>query len=289
MKVYLTGYRGTGKTTVAASLGPVWRGPVIAADLDVEAPNLHLFLQPKIDGRKRVSMMIPAVDESRCTYCGACSDICQFKALSVLDEVMLTFPEMCHGCGACMAVCPEKAISEDTRLLGEITWGRRGPIDVFTGRLRVGEAMSPPLIGAVKEAARARARLRGADILFDAPPGVSCPAVRSVSGADVIVLVTEPTPFGLYDLKLAVESFSVFHRPMGVVVNRAGIGNAAVYDYCRHKELPLLAEIPFARAAAEAYASGRILAEVFDEHRGRFERLAEKIRVQAVCAGQVTA
>jgi MinD superfamily P-loop ATPase len=273
-----SGKGGTGKTTVTASLAAVWKGALTAADLDVEAPNLHLFLRPEIEGRRPVSMMIPVVDESRCTYCRACSDICQFKAISVLGEVMLTFPEMCHGCGACMAVCPEKAISEDARLLGEIAWGQSGDIGFFGGRLRVGEAMSPPLIGHVKDAALADARKNGSDLLFDAPPGVSCPAMRAVSGADLILLVTEPTPFGLYDLKLAVESFSVFRRPMGVVVNRAGIGGGEVYDYCRERSLPLMAEIPFTRTAAEAYSRGRILADALSGYRERFEKLAGALR-----------
>ena len=287
--VIASGKGGTGKTTVAASLAAVWQAPLTTADLDVEAPNLHLFLQAQIEGRREVSMMIPEVDESRCNYCGACSDICQFKAISVLGDVMLTMPEMCHGCGACVAVCPEEAISEGSRSLGEILWGRRGDIDCLAGRLRVGEAMSPPLIGHVKDAAEKTAAEDDKDILYDAPPGVSCPAVKAVTGADVIVLVTEPTPFGLYDLKLAVDSFAVFERPMGVVVNRAGIGTDEVYDYCRQRGLPVLVEIPFTRAAAEAYSSGKILAEAFDEHRQRFEVLADEIRRLSVSAGEVTA
>ncbi len=284
-----SGKGGTGKTTVTASLASVWPGALTAADLDVEAPNLHLFLQPKIEEQRSVSTMVPAVDDSICTRCGACSDICQFKAISVMGEILLTFPEMCHGCGACAAVCPEGAIIEDARPLGEILRGRCGRIDFLSGRLRVGEAMSPPLIGRVKDAAFKAAKDRGADLLFDAPPGVSCPAMRAVSGADAIVLVTEPTPFGLYDLKLAVDSFAVFGRPMGVVVNRAGIGTNEVYGYCRQKRLPVLSEIPFDRAFAEAYSRGRILAEAFDEHRKRFEGLAEVIRSRFAHAGEVPA
>ena len=149
--------------------------------------------------------------------------------------------------------------------------------------------MSPPLIGQVKDAASESAAKRGADLLLDAPPGVSCPAMRAVSGADLIVLVTEPTPFGLYDLKLAVESFSVFGRPLGVVVNRAGIGTADVYDYCRSRSLPLLCEIPFSRRAAEAYSQGLVLADALPDHRKRFEELAERIRRTAEDARKVPA
>jgi MinD superfamily P-loop ATPase len=189
-----------------------------------------------------------------------------------------------------MAVCPEKAITEDARLLGEIAWGQWKDVGFFDGRLRVGEAMSPPLIGHVKDAAMENARKRGADLLLDVPPGVSCPPMRAVSGADLIVLVTEPTPFGLYDLKLAVEAFSVFERPMGVVVNRAGIGGDEVYDYCRERSLPLFAEIPFTRKAAEAYSRGQILADALPEYRERFEDLAGELRrCGARSAGEVPA
>jgi MinD superfamily P-loop ATPase len=194
-----SGKGGTGKTTVTASLTTVWDEALLAVDLDVEEPNLHLFLQPSIDGSATAHMPVPVVDERRCTHCGACSDLCQFKAISVIGELILTFPEMCHGCGGCIAVCPEQALSPGQRVLGEITWGEAGKAGFLMGRLRIGEAMSPPLMRLVKVKLERMIAAKGADAIIDAPPGVSCPAVNAVIDSDVIVLVTEPTPFGFHD------------------------------------------------------------------------------------------
>jgi MinD superfamily P-loop ATPase len=279
MKIAIaSGKGGTGKTTVAASLVRLWDGPVWAVDLDVEEPNLHLFLKPEIAEHSKAYMPIPVVDETRCTYCGACSDICQFKAISVFSEVVMTFPEMCHGCGACMAVCPEDAVRAGQRELGEIHWGRAGTAGFVMGRLRVGEAMSPPLMRAVKEKLAAFDAASESDVIIDAPPGVSCPAVNAVMDADAIVLVTEPTPFGLYDLTLAHEAFSGLEKPMGVVINRAGLGDRRVYNYCQTSGLEILAEIPFDRRIAEAYAQGRIIADTSTVIRRLFTALMAAAR-----------
>jgi len=273
-----SGKGGTGKTTVAASLASVWGGPITAVDLDVEEPNLHLFLKPVISGRATAEMEVPLADESRCNLCRACSDLCQFKAISVMGDVLLTFPEMCHGCGGCLAVCPEKALSPGVRELGEISWGRADRAGFLMGRLRVGEAMSPPLMRAVKvRLAEIQAREPG-DVIIDAPPGVSCPAVNAVMDSDAILLVTEPTPFGFYDLKLAREAFEPLGRPMGVVVNRAGLGDRSVHDYCQESGLPILAEIGFDRRVAEAYSKGLIVAEALPEVRQTFLELADRAR-----------
>jgi MinD superfamily P-loop ATPase len=277
-----SGKGGTGKTTVSASLAAVLSPPSVAVDLDVEEPNLHLFLKPDIGGREPACMDVPKVDETGCTYCRACADVCQFKAISVLGETILTFPEMCHGCGACMAVCPEGVIAYDRRPLGDILWGRTGGTEFLMGRLRVGEAMSPPLMRQVKVRLRERLAETGADAVIDAPPGVSCPAVNAVMDADVILLVTEPTPFGCYDLALAQEAFKNIGKPMGVVINRAGLGEDAVYAQCREAGLPILAEIPYDRAVAQAYAKGRIIAETSNHFKGVFTDLAGKIKDLAV-------
>ena len=273
-----SGKGGTGKTTVAASLAAVWEGPLLAVDLDVEEPNLHLFLHPRIEGNETAHMTVPVVDEARCTYCRACSDLCQFKAISVMQQLILTFPEMCHGCGGCIAICPEKAITPGQRELGEISWGGAGAVGFLMGRLRIGEAMSPPLMRLVKVKLNRMIAARGGDAIIDAPPGVSCPAVNAVIDSDVIILVTEPTPFGFYDFQLAWEAFTPLGKPMATVVNRAGLGNDDIYRFCRDKRLPILAEIPFDRAIAEAYAHGRIIAEVSPELRETFVSLRNKIR-----------
>ncbi|MBW2622595.1 MAG: ATP-binding protein [Deltaproteobacteria bacterium] len=274
-----SGKGGTGKTTVAACLAADWDGPVTAVDLDVEEPNLHLFLKPDIIGRETAEMEVPVCDESRCTLCRACSELCQFKAISVLGEVLLTFPEMCHGCGGCMAVCPEKALTPGARELGEVNWGRAGRIDFVSGRLRVGEAMSPPLMRAVKDRLTKMLGKSAGDVIIDAPPGVSCPAVNAVMDSDVIILVTEPTPFGLHDLKLAVEAFTPLTRHVGVVINRAGVGDRSIYDYCSVTGLEILAEISFDRRIARAYSQGLLISEVLPEIKDLFTDLIKRIKI----------
>ncbi|MFZ5584559.1 MAG: ATP-binding protein [Thermodesulfobacteriota bacterium] len=273
-----SGKGGTGKTTLAASLAWVWGRPLVAVDLDVEEPNLHLFLKPTPGAEQTAYIEVPQADESLCTACGACADICQFKAISLLGETLLTFPEMCHGCGGCLAVCPAGALTAGRRELGRIIWGRAGDIAFLGGRLRVGEAMSPPLMRQVRAALAELLAGGGADAIIDAPPGVSCPAVNAVMDADLILLVTEPTPFGLHDLTLAHQAFAPLGKPMAVVVNRAGLGHRGVQDYCRREGLAVLAEIPFQREAAEAYARGQVLAAAAPEHRARFHGLALELR-----------
>ncbi|MFZ0927536.1 MAG: ATP-binding protein [Syntrophobacteraceae bacterium] len=272
-----SGKGGTGKTTVAASLTRVWEKPLIAVDLDVEEPNLHLFLRPYIEESVTTCLEVPVVDESKCTLCGACSDLCQFKAISVMGTLLLTFPEMCHGCGGCIALCHEKALSPGKRELGEISRGRVNGAQFLMGRLRVGEAMSPPFMRQVKSRLRDIIAANGRDAIIDAPPGVSCPAVNAVIDSDVIVLVTEPTPFGFHDLKLALEAFSSLGKPMGAVVNRAGTGNREVYRFCEEKGISILAEVPFERAVAEAYARGRVIADLSAEFRQVFASMHAKI------------
>jgi MinD superfamily P-loop ATPase len=284
MKVAIaSGKGGTGKTMVSASLAAVWDRPVTAVDLDVEEPNLHLFLKPQIIGLRDALMEVPSVDEQKCTYCRACSELCQFKAISVFGQVVLVFPEMCHGCGGCMAVCPAKAISVGQRTLGEIEWGLSGSTAFLSGRLRVGEAMSPPLIRQVLTELRSADFFDPrADVLMDAPPGVSCPAVNAVIDSDIIVLVTEPTPFGVFDLRLACQAFEPLGKPMGVVVNRAGLGDGEVYRFCQAHGLPVFAQIPYQRAIAEAYAEGRIIARCCEQMHDLFVRLADAIRTSVV-------
>lgn len=290
MKVAVaSGKGGTGKTMVTAALAVSWNAPVTAVDLDVEEPNLHLFLQPEWSGSRQAFMDVPEVDEKRCTFCRECAELCQFKAISILNNLVLLFPEMCHGCGGCMAVCPEGAISSGTRTLGEISWGKAGPVNFLSGKLRVGEAMSPPLMKQVLDCLQKMACFHGsADVLIDAPPGVSCPAVSAVIESDLILLVTEPTPFGAFDLRLAYHAFKSLGKPMGVIVNRAGIGDDRVYRFCREARLPIFAEIPYDRAIAEAYAEGKIIAESSIELGALFTQLADRIQHTVHRASEVS-
>ena len=255
-----SGKGGTGKTMVSASLAALWSTPLALVDLDVEEPNLHLFLKPDLPRIDKAYIEVPVADESKCTLCRACTDICQFKAITIMADTLLVFPEMCHGCGGCLAVCPEGALSPGKRELGEICQGMAGDQPYIMGRLRVGEAMSPPLMRQIRKLFPALSA--SGDILIDAPPGVSCPAIAAVTDADCIALVTEPTPFGFHDFKLAWEAFKPLGKPMGAIINRAGLGNDSVMNFCREQDIPVWAEIPYSRDIAEAYSRGEVVSRM---------------------------
>jgi len=201
-----------------------------------------------------------------------CADICQFKAIAVLPETVLTFPELCHSCGGCFEVCPAKAISLGERNIGAVEKGRRNEIEFVHGRLRIGEAMAPPLIKEVKS----HARVDGLTII-DAPPGTSCPVITAMRGTDIVLLVTEPTPFGLHDLKLAVAAVKVLDIPCGLIINRADLGTNATAYYAHQENIPILMQIPFERRMAEAYSRGKLIVEAFPEWQAKFAHLPDKI------------
>lgn len=246
-----SGKGGTGKTTVAVGLAIVV-GRAQFLDCDVEEPNAHLFLHPRLTVCSPVTILVPEVDAERCTRCGRCSEVCQFHALAVMGKQVLVFPELCHGCGACSLACPEDAIREVPREVGVVEGGKAGKIEFVQGRLNVGEPMATPVIRAVR-AHVAEQRLT----IIDAAPGTACPVVEAVKGSDFCLLVTEPTPFGLSDLRLAVEVMEKMSVPCGVVINRSGEGDETIEAFCASKGLPLLGRLPFDRQIAEAYAHGR--------------------------------
>mgnify|MGYP000908191008 CR=1 FL=1 len=280
-----SGKGGTGKTTVAVNLALFLADagrPVQYLDCDVEEPNGHLFLQPHIDTTGEVGIPVPVVDEARCTGCGKCAEVCRYRAIAVLKKPML-FPELCHGCGGCALACPEGAIREKDRPIGVVETGRAGGVDFVQGRLHVGEPMSPPLIRAV----RARTSGSGTAIL-DAPPGTACPVVAAVRGVDFVLLVTEPTPFGLHDLRLAVEMVRRLRLPHGVVVNRADAGDGRVLDYCAAESVPVLIEIPDDRRVAEACSRGQAALRVLPGWTGMMDRLWSRLSAAAPAPGEAS-
>ncbi|PHR27405.1 MAG: (4Fe-4S)-binding protein [Desulfotalea sp.] len=267
-----SGKGGTGKTTVATNLALSLKGDVNLLDCDVEEPNAHLFIKPTIDKVETVSTFVPKIDDAKCNLCRKCTDICRFSALAVAGNSLLVFPEMCHSCEGCLEVCPEGAISASTRELGVLESGHCGDLGFYSGRIRVGEAMSPPLIKKVRTKEREREIT-----IIDAPPGTSCPVIAAMKGSDFVLMVTEPTPFGLHDLKLAVEAVKVLGIPSGLVINRSDMGDNGVKEYAKQENIPVFLEIPFERKIAEAYSRGIPIVEAFPAWAITFRTLYEKI------------
>lgn len=266
-----SGKGGTGKTTVAVNLARVYDLPVQLVDCDVEEPNCHLFLNASISRQEIVALPMPQVDESLCNVCGECGRFCQYHAIVVLKAKPLVFPNLCHGCGGCVMVCPQRALREVDRRVGVVETAVSGHVILVQGRLDVGVAMASPLIRAVK------ARMQnGMPVILDAPPGTSCPVIAALRGADFVALVTEPTPFGLHDLKLAVETVRELRIPFGVVVNRVGVGDNRVHAFCEKEGIPILAEIPDDRRIAEAYSRGELIVDALPEYREHFNSLFNK-------------
>jgi MinD superfamily P-loop ATPase len=277
-----SGKGGTGKTTVATSLalslaaGGLDR-PTQFLDCDVEEPNAALFLKPNLGQPQPVGILIPEVDRDKCTYCGRCAQVCVWHAIAVVGQRVLIFPELCHGCGSCTLNCPEDAISEALYVLGSLESGPAGAIEFGQGTLDVGQAMAVPIIRQLKHQHLPGGAERVA--ILDAQPGTSCPVVETMRDADFVLMVTEPTPFGLHDLVLAVQvARDELGLPVGVVVNRDGIGDEGVDAYCAAQDIPILLRIPLDREIAEAISNGRALVEALPEYRPQFLALYDGIR-----------
>jgi MinD superfamily P-loop ATPase len=282
-----SGKGGTGKTTVAVSLALSLAAAddsvtPLLLDCDVEEPNAALFLEkqlrpPAVRERRDVGQMIPRVDLDKCTYCGRCAEVCQYNAIAVAGKNVLVFPELCHGCGSCTLNCPEQAISEVLDVTGTVERVQGSVIEFGQGTMNVGEPMAVPIIRQLKVWAIPPAAGRR-PVILDAPPGTACPVVESMAGADFVLLVTEPTPFGLHDLRMAVQvARDELGLPVGVVVNRDGVGDHGVDEYCAGESIPILMRIPLDRRIAEAYSEGKPLVDVLPQYCGRFVELWERI------------
>jgi len=268
-----SGKGGTGKTTVAVNLALSLKN-VQFLDCDVEEPNAHLFLRPKIKNKKSAFIPTPEVDFERCNYCGRCREVCAYNAIAVIPGGngkkgnVLIFPHLCHGCGACSLLCPQKAIKEVKKEIGIIEIGNSGDIQFVHGKLNVGEILSPTLIRQVKEYTNPTRT-----IIIDSPPGTSCPVIASVKGSNFCILVTEPTPFGLNDLILAVEVVRKLKIPLGVVINRSDIGNNDVEDYCQKERIPILMKVPFSKEIATLYSRGSPIVDKISQFKNQFKDL----------------
>ena len=267
-----SGKGGTGKTTFSVNLARVFNATVQLLDCDVEEPNAHLFLNGTPLGNESVSISVPEVDESRCDGCGECGRFCRYKAIVAIKTSPLIFAELCHGCGGCAKICPRRAIREVPRPIGIVETSQSENITLVQGRLNIGETMAPPLIREVKK------RLtKTMPAILDAPPGTSCPVVATLRDVDFALLVTEPTPFGLNDLKLAVAMVRELGLPFGVAINRCGVGDQRVHEYCHGETIPILAEIPDDRRIAEAYSRGRLIVDALPEYRDLLQNLWTEI------------
>ena len=284
-----SGKGGTGKTTIAVNLALALAKDkeknVQFLDCDVEEPNAHLFLKPVITNSESVKIPVPKIDDEKCNYCGKCAEVCVFNAIAVTKNKVLVFPGLCHGCGACTLFCPEKAISEQGREIGILEEGKAGSINFIHGRLNIGEPMAPPIIREIKKRINKDGGIKekNNDItnqhitLIDAPPGTSCPVIESIKDSDYTILVTEPTPFGLHDLILAVEVLQKLKIPYGVVLNKCDIGDHKVKEYCKKNNIPILLSIPLDREIAVAYSQGIPIVKINPSYEQKFTQLFHKI------------
>jgi len=266
-----SGKGGTGKTTISTNLA-LSIEDVQFFDFDVEEPNSNIFLKTEIIKRENVNVLIPEIDKKKCTFCGKCSEFCRYNALAVIKKNVLVFPELCHSCGGCDLVCPVKAVKYSLRAVGKIEHGKKEDIDFYQGFLNIGEIQAIPLLKSLTKKID-----KNKNVILDAPPGAACPFVETVSNSDYCILVTEPTPFGLNDLKIAVDTVRLLGVPFGVIINRDGVGDNKVEIYCQHEKIPILAKIPQSSEIAELYSNGMPFVEEIPVYKNTFREIYKKI------------
>ncbi|MDK2891654.1 ATP-binding protein [Methanohalophilus sp.] len=267
-----SGKGGTGKTTVAVNLALSLQD-IQLLDCDVEEPNANLFLQKSVDRVEDVSILVPQIDDDLCNCCGDCVAFCQYNALAALPNKVMVFESLCHGCGGCKLVCPEKAITETGRNIGYIEKSSGNGLDFYHGILCIGDAMASPLIQRLKCYAD-----ENKTIILDAPPGTACPMITTLKDVDYCILVTEPTPFGLHDLKLAVEVVEKMSIPAGIIINQDAEGYSEVEEFCKSKNIPIILRIPYDRRIAEMYSKGIPFAEELPGWKEKFREMYEQIK-----------
>ena len=267
-----SGKGGTGKTTIATNLA-LSLGKVQVIDCDVEEPNANIFFNAEIKEREDVTVEIPEIDKEKCNYCGKCSEFCAYNALAVVPSDVLVFPELCHSCGGCAIVCPQNAINWKRKPVGKIEHGVTNGVDFYHGLLNVGEIQAVPVIKALKKKIG-----KEGNVIIDAPPGTSCPVIESINGSDYCILVTEPTPFGFHDLKLAIAVVRHLYIPFGIIINRDGVGDKKVEMYCQTEKIPILMKIPHSEEIANLYSMGIPFVKKLPEWHERFTELFRRIQ-----------
>ena len=282
MKIAIaSGKGGTGKTLLSTNLFYTLQQankPVALIDCDAEEPNDREFIAGELLGTNTITQKVPVIDAQKCTFCGKCKEYCSYNAIVMLKPASFieVVEDLCHDCGACLAACEYDAITEKDKDLGQVSYYKLSTNSrLIEARANVGVYSPVPIIKmAIKQPEN------GEILILDSPPGISCPFIATVEDADFVLLVTEPTPFGLNDLKLSVETLEQLGKKMGVIINRSGLGDQSVYQYLREKKIPFLMEIPFDKRIAEAYSKGKLITVELPEYRQAFAELYQKVEQQ---------
>lgn len=279
MKVAIaSGKGGTGKTIISTNLTKLIseNQHITLVDLDVEEPNSGHFINAETVNEESIFKLVPDWDENVCSFCGQCQSNCNFNATLQLDVQIIVFPELCHSCFACSELCPENALPMKKHKIGNLTHFKNSNLDFIEGRLDIGEEQAVPLISQTNKFIKNKTT-ENELVIIDSPPGTSCPVIETVKDADLVLLVSEPTPFGLHDLKLSVKTMKKLGKDFAVILNRSGIGNNEIYDYCKSQNIKIIAEIHNDRKVAELYANGKLVYEQVEQFKNQMMKIKNYI------------